>query len=88
VAEEVQRQRAALNRVIAATRVDGQVARAFYDVAFMLRHSAALGDPALMQRVGEVLGAHSGLTPESGRTPALAAPAWGVAGALSWADRW
>ena len=48
--EDVRRQRWALEQVIAATLVDGSTARAFNDVAYMLRHPATLADPALLER--------------------------------------
>jgi len=56
VPNDVLQQRIALQRILEASRVDGFVARAFYDVAYMLRHPAALADPELVQRVGQVLG--------------------------------
>jgi 2-polyprenyl-6-methoxyphenol hydroxylase-like FAD-dependent oxidoreductase len=50
VSEDVRRQRAALQQVIGATLVDPDVARAFNDVSYMLRHPATLAEPALLER--------------------------------------
>jgi 2-polyprenyl-6-methoxyphenol hydroxylase-like FAD-dependent oxidoreductase len=50
VAEDVQQQRWAMDQIVAATLVDGQVTRAFNDVTYMLRHPATLADPALVAR--------------------------------------
>ncbi|MFD2420360.1 hypothetical protein [Amycolatopsis pigmentata] len=59
VPEPVRQQRAALGRVVAATLIDGTVARVFNDVSYMLRHPATLGDPELLERAGAALGAKS-----------------------------
>lgn len=48
--EEVRRRRWELERIMAGTLADETVARVFKQVAFMLRHPAALGDPALIDR--------------------------------------
>jgi 2-polyprenyl-6-methoxyphenol hydroxylase-like FAD-dependent oxidoreductase len=50
VPEEVRQQRWALQQIVAATLVDPDVARAFNEVSYMLRHPAALADPAVMER--------------------------------------
>lgn len=50
VPEEVRRQRWAMGQLTAATLLDGDIARAFNDVSFMLRHPATLADPALLER--------------------------------------
>jgi 2-polyprenyl-6-methoxyphenol hydroxylase-like FAD-dependent oxidoreductase len=50
VSEDVRRQRAALQQVIGATLVDPDVARAFNDVSYMLRHPATLAEPAVLER--------------------------------------
>jgi hypothetical protein len=48
VPEDVHQQRLALQQVIAASLVDPDVARAFNEVSYMLRHPATLADPALL----------------------------------------
>ena len=50
VPEDVRRQRSALQEVIGATLVDPEVARAFNDVSYMLRHPATLAEPALLEQ--------------------------------------
>lgn len=50
VPEEVRRQRWAMGQLTAATLHDGDLARAFNEVSFMLRHPATLADPALLER--------------------------------------
>ncbi|HEY6497008.1 MAG TPA: hypothetical protein VIZ43_27335 [Trebonia sp.] len=61
VPEPVRQQRWALQQLTAATLVDATVARAFNDVAHMLRHPATLADPVLLARalaVNEAAGGH------------------------------
>jgi 2-polyprenyl-6-methoxyphenol hydroxylase-like FAD-dependent oxidoreductase len=50
VAEELARQRRAVEQITAATLVDGGVAHAMNEVTYMLRHPAALADPEIMAR--------------------------------------
>jgi 2-polyprenyl-6-methoxyphenol hydroxylase-like FAD-dependent oxidoreductase len=50
VPEDIRRQRWAMEQITAATLVDGDVTRAFNDVAYMLRHPATLADPGLLAR--------------------------------------
>ncbi|MFF2520695.1 FAD-dependent oxidoreductase [Streptomyces liangshanensis] len=57
VPEEVRQQRWALQQVIGATVVDGDVAQAFNQVSFMLRHPFTLADPHLLERAVAANGA-------------------------------
>jgi 2-polyprenyl-6-methoxyphenol hydroxylase-like FAD-dependent oxidoreductase len=50
VPDEVRQQRWALQQIVGATLVDPDVARAFNEVSYMLRHPATLADPAVMER--------------------------------------
>ncbi|MCX5095709.1 hypothetical protein OOK36_44170 [Streptomyces sp. NBC_00365] len=50
VPEEVRQQRWAMEQIVGATLVDGDVTRAFNDVSYMLRHPGTLADPALLQK--------------------------------------
>jgi 2-polyprenyl-6-methoxyphenol hydroxylase-like FAD-dependent oxidoreductase len=50
VPEEVRRQRRAMDRIVEATLTDGDVARAFQEVSYMLRHPAALADPEILKK--------------------------------------
>jgi 2-polyprenyl-6-methoxyphenol hydroxylase-like FAD-dependent oxidoreductase len=55
VPEEVRRQREAINRITAATLVDGTVTSAFNNVSYMLRHPGTLADPDLLARAAAAL---------------------------------
>ncbi|WP_034486829.1 FAD-dependent oxidoreductase [Actinomadura oligospora] len=48
--EEVRRQRQVLRQLLEAGLVDPFVARALNDISYMLRHPAAMADPALLER--------------------------------------
>jgi 2-polyprenyl-6-methoxyphenol hydroxylase-like FAD-dependent oxidoreductase len=61
VPEEVQQQRLALHQVTTASLVDAEVARAFNDVSYMLRHPATLFDPAVQERAVMVNREHGDL---------------------------
>jgi 2-polyprenyl-6-methoxyphenol hydroxylase-like FAD-dependent oxidoreductase len=50
VPEEVRRQRWAMQQILEATLTDGDVARAFQEVSYMLRHPAALADPDILKK--------------------------------------
>ncbi|GAA2614667.1 hypothetical protein [Streptomyces axinellae] len=50
VSEEVRQQRWAMEQIAGATLVDGDVARAFDNVAHMLRHPGTLAGPTLRQK--------------------------------------
>jgi 2-polyprenyl-6-methoxyphenol hydroxylase-like FAD-dependent oxidoreductase len=50
VPEEVRQQRWAMDQIIGATLVDGDVTRAFNNVSYMLRHPGTLADPALLEK--------------------------------------
>lgn len=50
VPEDVRGQRWAMEQLVAATTVDASIARAFNNVAYMVRHPATLADPALLER--------------------------------------
>ncbi|MER6442330.1 FAD-dependent monooxygenase [Streptomyces sp. NPDC001185] len=50
VPEEVQQQRWAMEQIVGATLVDGDITRAFNNVSYMLRHPGTLADPALLER--------------------------------------
>ena len=50
IPENVRQRRWAMDQITAATLVDGQVAHAFNDVSYMLRHPAVLADPELLAR--------------------------------------
>ncbi|MGM0353187.1 FAD-dependent oxidoreductase [Streptomyces sp. ECR3] len=50
VPEEVRRQRWAMEQILEATLTDGDVARAFQEVSYMLRHPAALADPDILNK--------------------------------------
>jgi 2-polyprenyl-6-methoxyphenol hydroxylase-like FAD-dependent oxidoreductase len=60
VPEPVRQQRWALAQVIAASIADADIARAFLNVAHMLRHPATLADPALLARAVAVNSATQG----------------------------
>lgn len=50
VPEDVRKQRWAMEQIMAATVLDGDVTRAFNSVSYMLRHPATLADPELLAR--------------------------------------
>ncbi|MGD6741332.1 FAD-dependent oxidoreductase [Streptomyces sp. BH106] len=50
VPEEVRQQRRAMEQIVGATLVDADVARAFSNVSYMLRHPASLSDPGLLKK--------------------------------------
>ncbi|MCP2267217.1 FAD-dependent oxidoreductase [Promicromonospora thailandica] len=50
VPQGVRERRRAMDQIAAATLVDGELAHAFNDVSYMLRHPAVLADPELLAR--------------------------------------
>jgi 2-polyprenyl-6-methoxyphenol hydroxylase-like FAD-dependent oxidoreductase len=57
VAPEVHRQRWARQQVMQASLSDPEIAGVFKDVSYMLRHPAALTDPALIERAASITSA-------------------------------
>jgi 2-polyprenyl-6-methoxyphenol hydroxylase-like FAD-dependent oxidoreductase len=57
VPDEVRHQRWALQQVMTAALLDGNIAQAFKEVSYMLQHPATLADPALLDKAVAINGA-------------------------------